>query len=80
MPCGISDRINSPLPRITRSLSCWSFNPATASAASPLSKVEFRHTSASASVRDATYFIRPLRTFANMSSSGLFGQTEAKCS
>jgi len=68
--CAISDRMSSPLPRITRSLSSCRFSSATASAASPFRSVEFLHSSGSRNVRDATYLVRSLSTFANMSSSG----------
>ena len=53
---GRNDWTSSPLPRTTRSGPGCCFSAATASAASPGSRVEFCHGSGSARVREATYF------------------------
>jgi hypothetical protein len=57
----MSDWISAPLPRIVRSLPGWALSSATASAASPWSRVEFCHGSGSFRVVDATYFWEALR-------------------
>ena len=75
----ISDWISSPLPMIKRSLSSCCLSLATASAASPLSRVELLHGSGSSSVVDATYFWVVLSTAVKGLSVWL-GQKEKKSS
>jgi len=60
-PRRINERASSPLPSSPRSSSASSFREATASTASPSSRVEFCQGRGSVSVRDATYFRAALR-------------------
>jgi hypothetical protein len=75
-----SDLTSSPLPRITRSPPGSPRSLATASAASPLRRVELLQASGSASVVDATYFWVRFSTSVNGFGAGWLGQNEEKSS
>src|SRR5918995_7263534 len=76
----ISEWTSTPLPKITRVLSCSFLSLATASAASPLSSVEFCQGSGSARVVEATNFSTLLSASVKGLGLGWLGQTFAKSS